>query len=44
MEEERIDNQEGLQMNDEYELDDTQLLTEIFLLKLMQVAKELEEE
>ena len=31
-------------MNDEYELDDTGLLTETFLIKLMLVAKEIEEE
>lgn len=31
-------------MNDEYEIDDTEFLTETFLIKLMLVAKEIEEE
>lgn len=44
MERQRLNNQEGLQMNDEYELDDTEFLTETFLIKLMLVAKEIEEE
>lgn len=44
MERQRLDCEEGLQMNDEYELDDTEFLTETFLIKLMLVAKEIEEE
>ena len=44
MERQRLDCEEGLQMNDEYELDDTMFLKENFLKELLELSKEIEKE
>lgn len=44
MERERLDCEEGLQVNDEYELDDTMFLKENFLKELLELSKEIEKE
>jgi len=44
MERQRLDCEEGLQVNDEYELDDTMFLKENFLKELLELSKEIEKE